>query len=136
MAAADSAGAFSLLPVPARAYDSRAFTSPSGGTKTPLPANTARTVDLKNGSTGVPADAIGVMVNILLVNLSAGAGNFTVWANGATRPSANTMVFANASGTANRASTLALTKIDTSGLCQVFSSIKTDLVIDVVGYYR
>ncbi len=128
-----TAGQLHLLRTPARAYDSRVFSSPPGGTKAPLPANTARTIDLQNGSTGVPADARGVMVNVLLVNLATGNGNFTIWANGATRPLANTMVFG---GNATRASTLAVTKIDTTGQCQVYSSLQTDLTVDVVGFYR
>jgi hypothetical protein len=130
-----TAGQLHLLNAPVRAYDSRAGTFPSGGSKTPLPANTARTIDLKNGSTGVPADATGVLVTILLVNLASGPGNFTIWANGVGRPSGNTMVFANTAAS-NRASSLAVTKVDASGQCQVYSSLKTDLTVDVVGYYR
>jgi hypothetical protein len=128
-----TAGQLHLLNAPVRAYDSRAGTAPSGGSKTPLPANTARTIDLKNNHTGVPADATGVLVTVLLVNTTPGLGNFTIWANGLARPSGNTMVFG---GNATRFSTLAVTRVDAAGQCQVYSSLKTDLTVDVVGYYR
>ncbi len=130
-----TAGQFHVLDTPARVYDSRPFTTPDVGSKTPLAANVNRTVDLKANNSTVPADAIAVTVNLLLINLVAGTGNFTIWANGATKPLANTMVFQN-TASANRASTLAITKVDTAALCQINSSLKTDIVVDVVGYYR
>ncbi len=130
-----TAGQFHILDTPVRIYDSRPFTSPAVGTKKPLTANVSRTLDLTANSTGVPPSATGVMINVLLVNLVAGSGNFTVWANAVAKPFANTMVFANTEAS-NRASTLAVTKVDNAGLCQVNSSLKTDIVVDVVGYYR
>jgi hypothetical protein len=130
-----TAGQLHVLPTPARVYDSRPFTTPNVGLKKPLAANENRSVDLKANSSGVPAGARAVMVNLLLVNLAAGSGNFTVWANGTAKPLANTMVFAN-SAASNRASTLAVTSVDAAALCQLNSSHKTDVVVDVVGYYR
>ena len=59
--------------------------------------------------------------------------DFTIWANGQARPSGNTLVWG---GNAGRFSTLAVTRVDANALCQVFGSLKTDLTVDVVGYYR
>lgn len=68
-----------------------------------------------------------------MVNTAAGNGNFTIWANGATRPKANNMVWG---GTLGRYSSLAVTAVDGAAQCQVQSSHRTDFVLDVVGYYR
>jgi hypothetical protein len=73
------------------------------------------------------------LVNLLLVNAGTGNGNFTVWANGVARPQANTMVWG---GSAGRFSTFAVTAVDAAAKVRVFSSIATDLVLDVVGYLR
>ncbi len=128
-----AAGAFHVLPAPARVYDSRPFTTPGSiGPKTPLPANTARVLDTTANSSGVPAGATAVVCNLLLVN-TVGGGNFTVWANGVTRPLGNSMVWG---GTAGRFSSLAVSAVDAAGKVQVYASTKTDLVLDIVGYYR
>ncbi len=94
LAGPGTAGAFHVLPTPVRVYDSRMGTSPSQGPKTPLAANMARTLDLTVNTSTVPTGATAAMVNVLLVHAAVCNGNFTVWANGATRPLANTMVWA------------------------------------------
>ena len=129
-----TAGQLHLLPAPVRVYDSRPGTAPSTGPKTPLVGNTARVLDLKNNSSGVPAGATGALVTILLLNTLASNGNFTLWANGLPRPSGNTMVWG--STTVGRYTAKELTALDANGLVQVFSSHKTDIALDVVGYYR
>jgi len=73
------------------------------------------------------------MVNLLLVNAAVGNGNLTIWAAGAAKPTANTLVWG---GDARRFSALALTAIDAQARVQVNTSLPTDLVIDVVGYHR
>lgn len=73
------------------------------------------------------------MVNLLIVGASAGDANFTLWRNGVAKPSSNTMVWG---GSVGRFSTLAVTAVDSAGKAQVCSSTTTDVVIDVVGYYR
>lgn len=131
---ADTAGAFHLLPTPVRAYDSRPGTSPSQGPKQLLPAgNVARTIDLKHNSSGVPAGATGALVTVLLVNAASGAGNFTLWANDKPKPLSNTMVWG---GSAGRFTTLAMTAVDAQARVKVAASLATNLVLDVVGYYR
>lgn len=126
-----TAGSFHVLPSPARVYDSR--TGAPQGPKAALDANVARPLDLKVGSSGVPAGATAAMVTLLLVNCASGDGNFTIWANGAAKPTANNMVWG---GTAKRYSSLSVTGLDTAARCQVLSSLKTDFVLDVIGYYR
>ena len=128
-----TAGAFHVLPSPVRVYDSRAGTAPSTGPKTRLGGATNRTVDLKGNNSAVPAGATAAMVNVLLVDASSGNGNFTIWANGVARPSGNTLVWGGSTG---RFSTLAVTGLDAQGQCQLNASLLTNVVVDVVGYYR
>ncbi|MCU1452483.1 MAG: hypothetical protein JWN46_629 [Acidimicrobiales bacterium] len=133
LAGPTSAGTFHVLPAPVRVYDSRPGTFPSTGPKTPLSANTARTLDVTVNNSGVPMGATAVTVNLLLVNAVAGNGNFTIWANGVARPQANNMVWG---GNLGRYSSLATTAISSAGQVQVLSAVQTDFVLDVVGYYR
>lgn len=128
-----TAGALHILSTPVRVYDSRPGTAPSVGSKTPLASGTPRTVDLTANSSGVPAGAMAAMVNLLIVNAAAGNANFTLWKNGTATPRSNTMVWG---GSVGRFSTLAVTALDSAGRAQVLSSVRTDVVIDVVGYYR
>ena len=128
-----TAGALHVLSTPVRIYDSRPGTSPAIGSKTKLASNVARPVDLTVNSSGVPAGAIAAMVTLLIVNAAPGSANFTLWKNGTAQPSSNTMVWG---GSVGRFSTLAVTSLDPSGKAQVASSVATDVVIDVVGYYR
>jgi hypothetical protein len=116
-----------------RVYDSRFGTQPSNGPKSVLQPNATRTLDLKVNSSGVPGGATAALVNVLLVNAKAGNGNFTIWANGKGQPSSNTLVWG---GNAGRFSTSATTALDGNAMCQVAASATTDLVLDVVGYYR
>ena len=134
LAGPTTAGAFHALTTPARVYDSRPGSTPTSiGPKTPFGTNTTRTFSLGANSSGVPNGASAVMVNLLLVNAAAGNGNATIWAQGATKPVANTIVWGGSSG---RFSTLAVTRVDGFARCQVNTSLATDLIIDVIGYYR
>ena len=127
-----TAGGFHVLPAPARVYDSRVGSQPPNGLKEKLPAGGSRTLSLAANSSGVPQGAVAAAVTCLLVNCAAGAGNFTIWANGIPKPAANTMVWG---GNAGRFSTPAITAIDPLTQCRVSSSLSTDFVLDVVGYY-
>jgi len=134
LAAHNTAGAMHILPVPKRVYDTRPGTQPSQGPKTPLPPrNVARTIDLKYGSSGVPAGANGVVVTVLLVNAAVGNGNFTIWANDKLKPTANTLVWG---GDGRRFTTQTITGVDANALVKIDASLQTDVVIDVVGFYR
>ena len=128
-----SAGGFYPTPGPIRIYDSRPGTTPNVGSKTRLVAGATRTLDLKVNSSGLYAGVNTAVLNILLVNATAGAGNFTVWAAGQAKPAGNTLVWG---GSAGRFSTLAFSLLDGQARVNVNASLATDLVIDVVGYYR
>lgn len=129
-----TAGAFHVLPVPVRLLDTRFGSLPNvNGPKEPLGAGQQRTVDCTLNASGVPAGATAVWLTILLVNAANANGNFTVWAEGATRPQANTMVWGGSSG---RFTATALTALDSAGRCRISASAPTDIVIDVLGYFR
>jgi hypothetical protein len=129
-----TAGAFALLPTPVRVYDSRPGTQPSQGPKTPLPAgNVARTIDCKHNGSGVPAGATGVLLTVLLANATAGNGNLTIWANDKPKAASNTMVWG---GNAGRFTTLAVSALDPQARIKIDASLSTNVVLDVVGYYR
>ena len=129
-----TAGQLHVLPVPVRVYDSRPGTAPSTGPKTPLASNVARTIDLKGNNSKVPAGATAALVTVLLLGSAAGNGNFTLWAGGAAKPSANTMVWGGAAG--GRYTAKELTALDANAMVQVSSSLKADIALDVVAYYR
>ena len=128
-----AAGALHVLPVPVRIYDSRVGTLPAVGTKAPFAGGQTRILDCMANSSGVPADATSVVVTLLVVNAAAGNGNFTIWADGAAKPSANTMVWGGSTG---RFSSLALSALGAQAKVKVSPSVATDLAVDVVGYYR
>lgn len=127
-----TAGSFHVLPAPARIYDSRPGSAPAVGSKTPL-TNTPRVLSCNVNSSGVPAGATAVALTVLLVNAANANGNMTVWANGAPRPQANTMVWGSGSG---RYTSSTISAIDAQTRLQVVASASTDVVLDVVGYYR
>jgi hypothetical protein len=128
-----TAGQFHVLPTPVRVYDSRSGTSPSQGPKTKLTGNVARPIDCTLNSSGVPKGATAVSLTVLLVNAANTNGNLTIWANGAARPASNTAVWGAGSG---RYTTTAICALDANARIQVSASASTDLVLDVVGYYR
>lgn len=133
LAGRTTAGALHVLPTPARIYDSRPGTTPSQGPKTKLSGNVARTLDLKVNSSTVPAGATAAVLTVLLVNAANANGNMTVWAAGASQPQANTMVWG---GSAGRFTTSTLSALDAQARIQISASASTDVVIDVVAYYR
>jgi hypothetical protein len=133
LAGRTTAGALHVLPTPARIYDSRPGNPPAVGSKTPLSGNAPRTLDLKVNSSGVPAGATAAVLTVLLVNAANGDGNLTVWAAGAARPQANTLVWG---GSAGRFTTSTISALDGQARIQVAASASTNVVIDVVGYYR
>ncbi len=124
-----TAGALHVLPAPVRAYDSRPRTQPSTGPKTKIGANQTRVLDLRPA---IPEGATAALLTVLLVNATAGNGNFTVWANGVAKPVANSLVWG---GNAGRFTTTPTTAVDAAGRVRVHASLATDLVLDVVGYY-
>jgi hypothetical protein len=128
-----TAGQFHVLPAPVRVYDSRSGTNPSQGPKTKLSGNVARPIDCTVNGSGVPKGATAVFLTVLAVNAFNGNGNLTIWPNGAARPSGNTLVWGAGNG---RWTTTAISGLDANARLQVAASASTDLVLDVVGYYR
>jgi hypothetical protein len=129
-----TAGAFHVLPAAVRVYDSRPGIAPTNvGPKTPFAPNETRSFDLRANSSGVPAGATAAMVNLHLINAANAPGFVVIWANGKPRPTAISLGWG---GSAGRFSTLAVAGLDTGARVQVYSSARTDLGIDVVGYYR
>jgi len=129
-----TAGQLTVLPAPVRVYDSRPGTAPTAiGPKSPFAAGTTRTFNLTANSSGVPAGATAAIVTLLLLNATNAAGNLTIWANGVAKPLSNTVVWG---GSAGRFTASAVTALDALAQVQVNASLPTDLVIDVVGYYR
>jgi hypothetical protein len=126
-----TAGAFHVLPAPARVYDSRPGTNPSQGPKTKL-STTARTLDCTVNNSGVPIGATAVALTVLLVDALNGSSNMTIWANGAPKPASNTMVWGAGSG---RYTSFTISAVDAAAKIQVYGG-STNLVLDVVGYYR
>jgi hypothetical protein len=71
LAGTATAGSLHLLAAPKRVYSSRAADEPAAvGPKTPLSAGT-RTIDCKQGSSGVPAGATGLVLNVTAIAASA-----------------------------------------------------------------
>jgi len=111
---------------PVRAQDTR------GGFG--LAAGTEREVVLA-GPLGVPGDATAVALNVTAVN-PAGFGFVTVYPTSATspadRPNAANLTYSTAQTVPNAVTA----KIGDAGKVRFFSSVATDLLVDVVGYYR
>jgi len=133
LAGTGTAGALTVLPTPARIYDSRPGSLPNVGSKSPVPSGGTRVLDLKVNSSGVPAGATAALLTVLLVNAGNGNGNATVWANGVAKPQANTMVWGGSTG---RFTATAVSAVDPQARIQFSASLTTDVVIDVVGFYR
>ena len=108
---------------PKRLYDSRLATKlgPAGEVD----------VDITSNSSGVPTDAVAVVVNVTGVAPSADTF-LTVYPKGATRPTVSNLNPRKDDTTAN----LATVKVGTANKITVYNQLgNTDVVVDVVGYY-
>jgi hypothetical protein len=131
---ASSSGAFTALATPVRVYDSRPGNLPNIGTKAPLEAGVARTCDLKANSSGVPVGATSVLLSLLATNTTgAGGGFLSVYRNGIAWPGTSNL---NWSGPNQNVAVTTLTAVDAAALCQLYASQVTNVVVDVLGYYR
>ena len=70
LAGPSTSGSLQLLAAPKRVYDSRPGNAPDVAPKTPLSGST-RTIDCKQNSSGVPAGATGLVLNVTALSLSA-----------------------------------------------------------------
>ncbi|MCB1250933.1 MAG: hypothetical protein KDB36_16070, partial [Acidimicrobiales bacterium] len=131
---ASSSGAFTALSTPARVYDSRAGYPPAVGTKAPLAPNTARTCDLKANGSGVPAGATAVLVSVVATQTTGTSGGFlSVYRNGIAWPGTSNL---NWSGPNQNVAVTTVTAVDASAICNLYASQVTNVVVDVLGYYR
>jgi vacuolar-type H+-ATPase subunit F/Vma7 len=135
LAGPSTAGALVALPTPVRVYDSRPGLPPTGiGPKTPLAAATPRTVDLKGNNSGVPAGATVVLVNLVATGTTTGIGGYmTIYKNGIAWPGTSNLNWTRAGDVA---AVTTLTAVDSLGRCAVYAGSVTDVVVDVLGYYR
>jgi hypothetical protein len=95
-------------------------------------AGLTKTISVANGlpSTGVPADATSVVLNVTAVNPAAPGGFMTVYPSGTNVPTASNLNYLTGETVAN----LVQVGVGTSGDVSFFSSVRTDLVVDVEGY--
>ena len=120
-----SAPATGLAPLaPARIVDTRLSIGAAR-----LPAGAVTRVQV-TGQGGVPADAKAVLTNVTVTG-PTGSGFLTMWNCSANQPEVSTLNFS-ANETVANAATIPL---DSSGQLCAFSSVSTDLIIDVGGYY-
>ena len=129
LAGPDTAGALHLLASPKRVYDSRPGEPPAIDPKSPLTPNVARTIDPKANSSGVPAQARGVLVTLTVPSLAAG-GFATVWPSGAW-PGTSNINF----GPNQTIATTTVVGLGPGATFLVQSNVATNVLIDIVGYY-
>jgi hypothetical protein len=125
-----AAGASFVPATPKRVLDSRNGT---GGYTTPWSyggETRSLTVAGTGAASGVPADATAVVVNLTQTN-STRAGYATVFPASQALPTASNLNWAPGSTRAN----LVTVKVGASGQVNLFAA-GTDLIVDVVGYYR
>jgi len=113
---------------PARALDTRTNGSrlAAGGTETELTLQ-GQTV----GGLLIPADVTSVALNVTAVNPSI-EGYVTAYPSGVARPNATNLTYKAGKNVPNAVTA----RVGTGGKVRFFSSASTDLIVDVVGYYR
>jgi hypothetical protein len=79
---------------------------------------------------GVPSDATSVVLNVTAVNPAAPGGFMTVYPSGTNVPTASNLNYLTGETVAN----LVQVGVGTGGDVLFFSSVRTDLVVDVEGY--
>ena len=124
-----TAGTLHLLPSPKRVYDSRPGEAPDIDPKSPLTPNIARSIDPKGNSSGVPAQARGVLITFTVAPLTSG-GFATAWPSGDWPKTSNVNFNAN-----QPIATTTVVGLGSDGKFLVLSNVSTNFLIDVVGYY-
>lgn len=134
LAGPNTTGALTLLTTPKRVYDSRPGSLPAVGLKAVLISGVDRVVDCTLASSGVPSDAVAVLLNVAVV-AGAVAGYLSVRANG-------TLVPVPAVASINFAASQVIANSVTSA-CGAGATIalrvvggSSNVIVDVVGYYR
>jgi hypothetical protein len=124
--ASGATGAFTAT-TPFRALDTRVGI---GGISGPLPAGSTVDVQL-TGQGGVPTTGVSAVVLNATVVGPAGPGFLTVFPAGTSRPLASDLNFAAGEIRPN----LVVVKVGTGGKVSLFTSARTDVVFDVVGFF-
>ncbi len=126
-----TSGQLHLLNAPVRVYDTRPTAPPlTILPKTPLVANTARTVDATGNSSGVPTAATGVLINIT-VTQGVAAGFLTAWPQG-TWPGTSSINWS----AGQTIATTTVTRCGPNATFLVLANSATDFLVDVIGYYQ
>jgi hypothetical protein len=127
---ANGAGAGFTSMTPKRLLDSRAGTK-VGAFSSPWSGGVTRDVQVAGGSSGVPADAVAVALNVTVTG-TTGASFLTVWPKGQARPLASSLNWA-PGWTVPNAVTV---KVGSGGMVSLYNDVgAVDVVVDVVGYY-
>jgi hypothetical protein len=123
-----------ILDTPKRVYDARPGQQPNVAPKTPLEAATPRTVDLKAASSGVPAGATAALLSVTATGTVTGVGGFlSVYRNGIGWPGTSNL---NWSGPGQTIAVTTLTATDAQSRIRLYAGSPTDVVVDVLAYYR
>ncbi|MEO8696263.1 MAG: hypothetical protein ABI658_22295, partial [Acidimicrobiales bacterium] len=95
-------------------------------------AGTPRNLTVRGGSTGVPADAESVVLNMTVTNVSRNGSFITVWPAGSPQPVVSNLN--NVEGIARP--NLVVARVGTGGQISIANDSGTaDLIADVVGYF-
>jgi len=118
-----------------RVYDSRAGQAPLGvGPKTPLLTDLDRVVDCTLASSGVPADALGVLINVTAVGQSGG-GWLSVRPNGVGYANTSNVNWTTAGQTAANAATVSCGAGATITV-RLGGATSSNVIVDIAGYLR
>jgi hypothetical protein len=112
---------------PARLMDTRDGT---GSPISPLSPGVSRNLVVA-GRGGVPVDASAVVANVTVTGPTSG-GWLVAWPAGTPRPLASNLNFSPGQTIPN----LVTVPVGTGGAISLYSIARTDVVVDVVGYYR
>jgi hypothetical protein len=131
-AAADTTGSAFVAVSPTRLLDTR--TAGAGGTDVPLGAGATRMVQV-TGIDGVPSDpsdVTAVVLNVTVVNATAGSF-LTVYPDGGTRSTTSNLDFAAGQTAAN----MVITQVSSAtGAVDIYNKNgNTDILVDLTGYY-
>jgi hypothetical protein len=130
----ETVGALTVLPTPVRVYDSRPNNPPNNVVKGPLANAASRAISCTNNSSGVPVGATAVLVNATVVNTSA-SGFLALYRNGIAYPgTSNVNWFTAGQVNANQA----VVAVDAFARIAAYvpANASTDVIVDVIGYYR
>jgi hypothetical protein len=126
-----SAGAFHAI-APKRVYDSRAGKAPLGGVKGKLNPGENREVDCTAATSGVPATAKAVVLNLTAAN-TTGTGNLAVYPDGTPAPSTSSINYTGlniANSTTSGCGPGAKIRVQ----CGATGATGADFIIDILGY--